>query len=110
MTGALNGILSDANLAGNSVCGIDFFCQSPILGLCQLRVLITSLSSVLLLLQVIHQPDHITQRIGTKVSPSDLIAADKDDNVIPGIEVPNDHIERNVMLGTDFVSVVSVDD
>ena len=49
-------------------------------------------------------------RVRTEVSPSDLITADEDDDIIPGIEVPNDHIKRDIVLGADFVSVVSVDD
>ena len=77
------------------------------------RILISSASrfgSTLLLLKVIHQPNHITQRIRTEISPSDLVSANEDDDVIPGIEVTNNHIKRDIVLGADFVSVVSVDD
>lgn len=69
-----------------------------------------SFCTFLFLFKVIHQPNHITQRIGAEVSPSNLIAADEDDDIIPGIEVANDHVKRDVVLGADFISVVSVDD
>jgi len=70
----------------------------------------TDFSTMFLFFQIKHQPNHITQRVRTEVSPSDLIAADEDDDIIPGIEVTNNHIKRDIVLGADFISVVSVDD